>query len=184
MDVTPHLRWAQNVAVGAWRRSPRLIDLEDAKAIGALALVEAAARFQSARGVPFEGYAYPRIAGAVRDAVRAHAPRVRRAPHIRARLGVPVTYRQLPLDDLSDEPADDAAPLWRSARYDLTLLLRRTSSLSPRDRAVIRALLAGATQDAIARRLNQTPSGVCLRVQRITRALRATALRTQPTRSH
>jgi RNA polymerase sigma factor (sigma-70 family) len=44
---------------------------EDAFGVGSLALVEAARRFDPGRGVPFLGYAYLRVRGAMTDACRA-----------------------------------------------------------------------------------------------------------------
>ncbi len=50
---------------------PRHVDREDLVRAGALGLVEAARRYDGARGVPFERFAAQRIRGAILDAVRA-----------------------------------------------------------------------------------------------------------------
>lgn len=50
---------------------PRHVDREELATAGALGLVEAARRFDPARGVPFDRYAARRIRGAILDAVRA-----------------------------------------------------------------------------------------------------------------
>ena len=62
-------------------RFPRHVDREELARAGALGLVEAARRYDGARGVPFERFAAQRIRGAILDAVRAAdwAPRSVRA---------------------------------------------------------------------------------------------------------
>jgi RNA polymerase sigma factor for flagellar operon FliA len=52
-------------------RFPRHVDREELARAGALGLVEAARRYDGARGVPFERFAAQRIRGAILDAVRA-----------------------------------------------------------------------------------------------------------------
>lgn len=47
---------------------------DDALGVGAVALVEASRRFDPRRGIPFAGYAFWRVRGALRDAHRVHAP--------------------------------------------------------------------------------------------------------------
>jgi RNA polymerase sigma factor for flagellar operon FliA len=56
---------------------PRHVDREELARAGTLGLVEAAQRYDEARGVPFERFAAQRIRGAILDAVRASdwAPR-------------------------------------------------------------------------------------------------------------
>ncbi|MGH2684620.1 MAG: sigma-70 family RNA polymerase sigma factor [Actinomycetota bacterium] len=50
---------------------PRHVDREELARAGALGLVEAARRYDEARGVPFERFAAQRIRGAILDAVRS-----------------------------------------------------------------------------------------------------------------
>jgi RNA polymerase sigma factor for flagellar operon FliA len=50
---------------------PRHVDRDELARAGALGLVEAARRYDAARGVPFERFAAQRIRGAILDAVRA-----------------------------------------------------------------------------------------------------------------
>jgi RNA polymerase sigma factor for flagellar operon FliA len=52
-------------------RFPRHVDREELARAGALGLVEAARRYDGARGVPFQRFAAQRIRGAILDAVRA-----------------------------------------------------------------------------------------------------------------
>lgn len=50
---------------------PRHVDRQDLARAGALGLVEAAQRYDDARGVPFERFAAQRIRGAILDSVRS-----------------------------------------------------------------------------------------------------------------
>ena len=50
---------------------PRHVDRDELARAGALGLVEAARRYDEARGVPFDRFAAQRIRGAILDAVRA-----------------------------------------------------------------------------------------------------------------
>jgi RNA polymerase sigma factor (sigma-70 family) len=49
-----------------YRRTP--LGAEDALGVGAVALVEAGRRFDSSRGIPFGGFAFRRVKGALQDA--------------------------------------------------------------------------------------------------------------------
>ena len=65
LDVVP------GVVAALAARFPRHVDRGELIRAGTLAVVEAAWRFDPARGVPFERYAAQRVRGAVLDAVRA-----------------------------------------------------------------------------------------------------------------
>jgi RNA polymerase sigma factor (sigma-70 family) len=54
-----------------YARTP--LGADDALGVGAVALVEAGRRFYPRRGVPFPGYAFWRVRGALRDACRARS---------------------------------------------------------------------------------------------------------------
>ena len=54
-----------------YRRTP--LGVEDAVGVGALALVEAGRRYDPGRGVPFAGFAFTRVRGALTDACSAGA---------------------------------------------------------------------------------------------------------------
>ena len=79
--VAESLPLVRAVVAGLAAHYPRHCDREELVAAGTLGLVEAARRFDPARGVPFERWASLRIRGAVVDAVRAmdFAPRSLRA---------------------------------------------------------------------------------------------------------
>lgn len=79
--VTRSLPLVRSIVAGMAHHYPRHCDRDELVAAGTFGLVEAARRFDSAKGVPFERWAALRIRGAVVDAVRAldFAPRALRA---------------------------------------------------------------------------------------------------------
>ncbi|MGB8650447.1 MAG: sigma-70 family RNA polymerase sigma factor [Mycobacteriales bacterium] len=92
MNVTPltdearslveiHLPLVRHVLAGVAAHYPRHADREELAQAAALGLVEAAARYDASRGVPFDRWAALRIRGAIVDAVRAldFAPRMLRS---------------------------------------------------------------------------------------------------------
>lgn len=62
------------MALGVARTLPpsATVSAEDLEAVGRVALVEAAGRFDGSRGVPFGGYAKARVRGAMLDELRRH----------------------------------------------------------------------------------------------------------------
>lgn len=79
--VEEHLPLVKHVVLQVAGHFPRHVDRQELARAGALGLVEAAQRFDPARGVPFDRFAARRIRGAILDAVRAvdWAPRSVRA---------------------------------------------------------------------------------------------------------
>lgn len=79
--VEGNLPMVRQVLAGVAASYPRHADREELAQAAALGLVEAAARYDPARGVPFDRWAGLRIRGAIVDAVRAldFAPRTLRA---------------------------------------------------------------------------------------------------------
>lgn len=79
--VEAHLPMVRHVLAGVAAHYPRHADREELQQAATLGLVEAAARFDPSRGVPFDRWAALRIRGAIVDAVRAldFAPRTLRA---------------------------------------------------------------------------------------------------------
>lgn len=66
LDALPMVR---RMAV-RYARTP--LGVDDALGVGAVALVEAGRRYEPRRGVPFAGYAFRRVRGAMQDACRKH----------------------------------------------------------------------------------------------------------------
>jgi len=79
--VEDYLPLVRHIVFQVAVRFPRHVEREELARAGALGLVEAAARFNPERGVPFERFAAQRIRGAILDAVRSAdwAPRSVRA---------------------------------------------------------------------------------------------------------
>jgi len=79
--VESHLPLVRHVLAGVAAHFPRHADREELAQAASLGLVEAAARYDESRGVPFDRWAALRIRGAILDAVRAldFAPRTLRA---------------------------------------------------------------------------------------------------------
>ncbi len=76
-----HLPMVRHVLAGVAAHYPRHADREELAQAASLGLVEAAARYDAARGVPFDRWAALRIRGAIVDAVRSldFAPRTLRS---------------------------------------------------------------------------------------------------------
>ena len=79
--VEAHLPMVRHVLAGVAAHYPRHADREELHQAATLGLVEAAARYDAERGVPFDRWAALRIRGAIVDAVRAldFAPRTLRS---------------------------------------------------------------------------------------------------------
>ena len=79
--IESHLPLVRNIVLQVAGHFPRHVDRQELAHAGALGLVEAARRYESDRGVPFDRFAARRIRGAILDAVRAvdWAPRSVRA---------------------------------------------------------------------------------------------------------
>ena len=79
--VEQHLPLVKHVVLQVATHFPRHVDRQELARAGALGLVEAAQRYDSDRGVPFERFAARRIRGAILDSVRSvdWAPRSVRA---------------------------------------------------------------------------------------------------------
>ena len=69
--IEHHLPLVRHIVFQVAVHFPRHVDREELARAGALGLVEAARRYDEARGVPFERFAAQRIRGAILDAVRA-----------------------------------------------------------------------------------------------------------------
>src|SRR5690606_6317159 len=79
--IEEHLPLVKHIVFQVAVHFPRHVEREELARAGALGLVEAARRFDEAKGVPFQRFAAQRIRGAILDAVRAAdwAPRSVRA---------------------------------------------------------------------------------------------------------
>jgi RNA polymerase sigma factor FliA len=69
-DPIAGMTLVRQIAASVARRLPSHIDRDELVSLGALGWVEARARFDASRGVPFAGYAALRIRGAILDGLR------------------------------------------------------------------------------------------------------------------
>lgn len=69
--IEQHLPLVKHIVFQVAVHFPRHVDRDELARAGALGLVEAARRYDAARGVPFDRFAAQRIRGAILDAVRA-----------------------------------------------------------------------------------------------------------------
>jgi RNA polymerase sigma factor for flagellar operon FliA len=70
-DPMAGMSLVRQIAASVARRLPTHVDRDELVSLGALGWVEARARFDASRGVPFAGYAATRIRGAILDGLRA-----------------------------------------------------------------------------------------------------------------
>src|SRR6185437_3538338 len=70
-DPAAGMTLVRQIAASIARRLPSHVDRDELVSLGALGWVEARARFDAARGVPFAGFAAMRIRGAILDGLRA-----------------------------------------------------------------------------------------------------------------
>jgi RNA polymerase sigma factor for flagellar operon FliA len=106
--IEQHLPLVKNIVFQVAVHFPRHVEREELARAGALGLVEAARRYDEARGVPFERFAAQRIRGAILDAVRAAdwAPRsvrvlARKLENVEQRLATKLG-RTPTLDEMAD----------------------------------------------------------------------------------
>ncbi|MBP7568768.1 MAG: hypothetical protein KBA95_01795 [Acidobacteria bacterium] len=149
-------------AVRRLRRRRPWVDLDDARGVAGLALVQAARLYRAQPGGSFTGFALQRLDFRLRDALRSGE--LTRSRRVRRPGGRGRWCHEVPLEVCRCVVIDRVDAL-AQRRLDLAAGLRR---LPPRERRLVCRLLAGDTHDVIAADL-----GVSL--SRITQ-LRARAL--------
>jgi RNA polymerase sigma factor for flagellar operon FliA len=125
--VVEHLEYVRHVLGRIAAHFPQHVDRENLESAGVLGLVEAAGKFDQARGVDFRRYAYPRIRGAILDELRRNCPipqhmleRITRLKHVREKLEPPVTPELLAKETgLSLEEVEDSLQAMRLSRFEL-----------------------------------------------------------------
>jgi RNA polymerase sigma factor (sigma-70 family) len=160
--VLEHDDLAGKTAGAYLRRLPRHIQRDDIVQAARLGLVEAALRWNPARGISFGGFAYRRIRGAIQDELRRQASV---STHTVVKDGKARNRQQAKIDQLSaledDLGFDVAIP---TPCYDQAILLaqvdRHVERLEPRARLAIRASLAGITHRVIAAAFRLTDSRI------------------------
>jgi RNA polymerase sigma factor for flagellar operon FliA len=101
--VAMHMPLARRIVRGVARRVPAWLSPDDLESAALLGLVEAAHRFDPARGESFAAYATPRIRGAVVDELRRGDLMTRRARREARRAGETITLLR---QRLGREPED------------------------------------------------------------------------------
>ena len=75
--VEQHIEWARSVAVKVASRLPTWFTAEDLTGPASIALLDAATKFDSARGIPFRAFAIRQVEGACYSAARRNEYRER-----------------------------------------------------------------------------------------------------------
>src|SRR5262245_19466463 len=113
--IAKHTAYARSLALEIVQHLPPWVVREDAVAVGTEGLVEAANRYNPARGVLFSTFAYYRIRGAVYDYIRKLASN---DPYLRSRMSASAAVDDLVESTLAaqtrapgDGPAEAAQAL-------------------------------------------------------------------------
>jgi RNA polymerase sigma factor for flagellar operon FliA len=167
--VRHHLPLVHQIARRLRRRLGPWLDLEDLEAHGRVGLLEAAARYRRASG-GFQGFATPRIRGAMLDALRANGPFSRRQVQAHRETGSP-PVRHVPSEGLA---ADALAIDELVAQVQVRVRVRRAlAMLSGLELAFIHALYyEGKFLAEVGRDLGVSRSWACRLHARAVRRLR------------
>jgi RNA polymerase sigma factor (sigma-70 family) len=138
-------------AVRSLRRRCPHVDVDDARGAAAVALVEAARAYKDQPGGRFDWFALQRIGYRLKDAARAGELTSQR--HLRRASGPGRWCYLVPLEACRCTVVDHV-DRHAQRRIDLEAALRR---LPPRERRLLVRILAGDTQQAIARAFGVSP---------------------------
>jgi RNA polymerase sigma factor for flagellar operon FliA len=130
--ILEHLGLVRHVLGKLVARLPSGLDVENLESAGVLGLVEAASKFDPARGIRFEAFAYPRIRGAVLDELRRNCPLPQQVLEQAAQ--VRRAFRQLP-GPVTVEDVARATSLTTDTVLDCLAALRLTRTLPWREPA-------------------------------------------------
>lgn len=103
-DPVAGMTLVRQIAASVARRLPSHVDRDELVSLGALGWVEARARFDASRGVPFAGFAAMRIRGAILDGLRA-CDTLSRGDRKRAKLDSAPTAPRIVADESQVESA-------------------------------------------------------------------------------
>ena len=174
-DPVAGMKLVRQIAAAVSRRLPGHIERDELVSLGALGWVEARARFDASRGVPFAGFAAARIRGAILDGLRA-ADTLSRADRKRAKAeSSPVAPRIFADDALvAAAVAPDASVDGCMVQEELLEELRAAlATLPERDRYIVqRHFIEEIPLRVIGAELGVTESRVCQLVSRSVARLR------------
>lgn len=183
--VVAHVPLVEKIARKVLRRLPPHMELDDLIGDGMVGLLDAARRYDAARGWRFATFAGHRIFGAILDGLRRQDPLARTHRAERRASGVDTLDEQLTAEHVArrgtwgvdmDQVIDHRQ---RRAWVEHWL-----AALPRREAFVVRARLAGETQAAIARRLGVTAGRVSQLERRAIVRLRGRWARLEQQRSH
>jgi RNA polymerase sigma factor (sigma-70 family) len=157
-----HVPLVRMTAVKLARRYGWLADLDELISIGLITMARVGARYDPAKGFLFWTFVQHRVNGEIFDAIQAR----RNYTH---RYGIALDDAPEPLV----EPSDDDLLLTQRRR----ILADVIQTLSPRDKLIVRALLAGETHAVIAKRLGVGESRVSQLVAKLFPKLQRACLR-------
>ena len=138
-DPVAGMTLVRQIAASVARRLPSHVDRDELVSLGALGWVEARARFDAGRGVPFAGFAAMRIRGAILDGLRA-ADTLSRGERKRAKADSAPTAPRIVSDEseINAAVADEADASERLQRSELVEELRAALDRLPaRDRYIV-----------------------------------------------
>jgi RNA polymerase sigma factor (sigma-70 family) len=151
--VTSHMPLVMALAAKAKKGKPRNVFMADLIGAGVVGLCESATRFDPSRGVKFMTLAYPRVLGAIRDEIRqSYGNTSNKKGQARAEAhGMTVSYDLHPV--LDDRPA--------RATEQLILANEILARISPKERALAKALFTADRDVDVARQMGVSRSRVC-----------------------
>jgi RNA polymerase sigma factor for flagellar operon FliA len=138
-DPMAGMTLVRQIAASVARRLPSHVDRDELVSLGALGWVEARARFDASRGVPFAGFAAMRIRGAILDGLRA-CDTLSRSDRKRAKADSAPTAPRIVADEreLDKAVADDADASEILQREEMLEELRvALDTLPARDRYIL-----------------------------------------------
>lgn len=135
--IISHLPRIKALARRLAARTGGHVEAEELYGAGTVGLINAAARFDEGRGVPFEAFVQARVQGAMLDLMRAGDP-LSRAERSRAR-GTAPRLSVVPFEDAAEEvPSPSDTPLELAERAQLLAKLRQAiERLHPREQLVL-----------------------------------------------
>jgi RNA polymerase sigma factor for flagellar operon FliA len=174
-DPVAGMTLVRQIAASVARRLPSHVDRDELVSLGALGWVEARARFDAARGVPFAGFAAARIRGAILDGLRA-VDTLSRTDRKRAKSTDAPTAPRIFVDDalVASAIAPDAAADGSMMNDELIEELRAAlATLPERDRHIVqRHFIDEIPLRVIGAELGVTESRICQLVSRAVARLR------------
>jgi RNA polymerase sigma factor FliA len=137
--ATEDLELVRRIAGHLARRLPAHVERDELVALGNLGLVEARARFDASRGVPFAAFAARRIRGAILDGLRSADPLTRAERSRRRALTLEVECMHVESAAADAEPAQEQnLEAWFEALTQIAAVRDALDVLPAREREIVR----------------------------------------------